>query len=80
MISMRVKDDDNVEPIGDYKVAARFGKFYRVYEDASYYSQTSGGVMKRGKLMRDADNVPMRFASIAEAEQWVKDGCRIWSP
>lgn len=77
MSSQRVKEDADVTPIGRDKVArkTRFG--WRVYEDGSYYSQTSGGVMASGRVMRDADDKPVQFQTFEEAAAWVHGGCRI---
>jgi hypothetical protein len=77
MITERVRQDQDVEPLIGNKVAKRVGKRWRVYEDGSYYSQTSGGVMVQGKAMRDVDEKPVAFATLQEAEQWVKDGCKV---
>ena len=74
--SARVADDDNVEAYKD-KLIAKVGKAWRIYEDGSYYSQTSGGVMKRGKVMRDVDGTPFVFGSIAGAERFIDLGCPV---
>lgn len=76
MISSRVKEDDDVEPCGDYLIK-RVGKRWRVYQDGSYYSQTSGGVMKQGGVMRDAGDKPVSFATLNEAQAWIGEGCRL---
>lgn len=76
MISGRVKADADAESFGD-KLIKRAGKWWRVYEDGSYYSQTSGGVMKLGKVMRDAEGKPASFKTLKAAEEWIKAGCRV---
>jgi hypothetical protein len=77
MITARVKQDEDVEFLAGHKVAKRVGKRWRVYEDGSYYSQTSGGVGSKGKMMRDLDDKPVSFATLQKAEQWVNEGCRL---
>jgi hypothetical protein len=73
MISQRVKDDANVEPHGKYLIG-KVGKRYRVYADGSYYSQTSGGVMQRGKVFNGVDGKAVSFASQERAEAWIDKG------
>ena len=78
-IRARVRDDDNyVGAVTCNKqnyliIPTKKGKF-RVYEDAGYYSQNSGGVTVRGKVIRDLNDQPIDFNTIEAAEKWVKDG------
>jgi hypothetical protein len=76
----RVKADDDVTWHKEYAIAQTSAGKFRVYEDGSYYSATSGGVGKKGKVMRGTDDKPVQFDTIAEAERWIDEGCRVWSP
>lgn len=69
--SYRVSNDDDkiIEWAGIFAIAHVQGKF-RVYEDGSHYSSTSGGVGKRGRVVRDETGKPLTFATQAEAEAW----------
>lgn len=76
-VSARVRSDEDVEHFNGYLIANVGGK-YRVYEDGSYYSQTSGGVTVRGKGVRrydpeagSAEGKIATFDTIAEAEQYI---------
>ena len=76
MITSRVRCDESVEYEGDY-LLSRIGKVWRVYMDGSYYSQTSGGVTVRGKVLRGLDDKPISFTSIEAARSWVRGGCQL---
>lgn len=75
--SYRVRDDDPIEGEVDGYLIARVGTRYRVYEDGSYYSSTSGGVIKRGPVMRDTDWTVISFKTIKQAEAWIRNGCLV---
>ena len=69
-VSSRVRDDDEVEVfVGEYLVC-KSGKSFRIYDDGSYYSQTSGGVTKRGAVVRDTDWKPLNFPTAQDATAW----------
>lgn len=72
MISQRVANDEG-EAHGQYIIMRR-GKYWRVYDDGSYYSQVSGGVQKLGKAQRDADGCIVNFLDKEHAEQWIDGG------
>lgn len=55
-------------------MAKRVGKFWRVYADATGYSQTTGQTLAFGKVERDADGKPVKFASVEDAEKWIEGG------
>ena len=76
MSSYRVRDDDDVEAFGMYLIA-KVGKSWRVYEDGSYYSSTSGGVIKKGKVALGLDGCALNFKSKKSAEDWIAGGMRL---
>ena len=80
MSSNRVNDgnalDQKAEYHGKYMIAPS-RKRWRVYTDGSYYSQTSGGVVVRGKVLRTPSGTPVSFETKKEAEQWIDGGCRV---
>ena len=76
MISERVKADDDVDFCGAYLIA-HAGRRWRVYGDGGYYSQISGGVTIKGKVLRDASNAPVSFSSQEKAREWIGAGCPI---
>jgi hypothetical protein len=45
-----------------------------VYDDESEYSQSSVKVIKLGRCERDAIGNAVKFASVQEADNWVKGG------
>jgi hypothetical protein len=53
------------------------GKRWRIYEDGSGYSQTSGLTLQRGKVMRAASGKPVSFATTEAARAWIDAGCRL---
>lgn len=76
-VSERVADDDEVEAHGKYLIGKVKNK-YRIYEDGSYYSQTSGGVIKKGTAVRrwdpdarDKEGKFAEFPTITECEQYI---------
>jgi len=75
MISQRVAQSfpDRAEFEGDYLIL-RTGKTYRVYADATGYSQVSGQVIKRGKVLRGADGKPATFSTVGQARAWIRAG------
>lgn len=73
----RVREDDNVIFYKQYLLWQMLNGKWRVYEDGSYYSQVSGGVSKRGKVMRNVDDKPLSFVSQKDAEDWIDGGCRV---
>lgn len=66
-VSERVRDDDDAADHAQGYLICAVGKRFGIYEDASYYSQTSGGVQKRGTRVRrydpDAGDQEGRFAA-----------------
>lgn len=81
-VSARVRDGDNAEDHVNGHLICKVGRKFGIYGDASYYSQTSGGVQKRGTLVRrwdpdagDLEGKPAKFATLAEAvayaERWL---------
>lgn len=56
---------------------AEQSKGYKVYADAGYYSERSGGVTVKGKVQRDADNKIIRFRTLGDAIAWVTSGMQI---
>ena len=79
MISYRVRREDTsvVEFHGQY-IIGRAGKRVRVYEDDSGYSSTSGGFIKKGKAMRDADDKIISFDNTEQAKSWIDKGCVVY--
>ena len=61
---------------GEYVICPS-GKKWRVYEDATGYSQTSGITLQRGKVMRSTSGKPITFATQAEATAWIDGGCQL---
>lgn len=76
-VSNRVRADVDASFHGRYLIK-RVRKHFRVYEDASGYSSTSGGYTALGKVMRDADDKPVQFDTEAQAISWIDGGCIIW--
>ena len=79
-VSGRVREDDAdlVDFVGDYCVAL-VRKRFRVYQDGSVYTSTSGITVVRGKLMRrwdpdagDQEGKPASFATQEEAVAYIK--------
>lgn len=81
MSSNKVNDgnaiDQRSEYHGKYMLAMVSGK-WRVYEDGSYYSQTSGGVTVRGHVMRNASGDIVRFDTKEKAIEWINGGCLVF--
>ena len=76
-VSARVRmDDDYDDAEGDKKIK-QVGNRWRVYEGHDYYSQTSGGVSLLGPVMRDLSYRIISFATIEEAREWIRGGCRV---
>ncbi len=75
-VSGRVRADDDAIDYKGYLIR-KAGHQWRVYEDASTYTNTSGQVMIRGKVMRDVDDSVFNFTSQADAEQWIDNGCPV---
>lgn len=76
-VSGRVRADVDAEFHGGYLIK-KVGKHWRVYEDASSYSSTSGGYTALGKVMRDADGKVVSFETLAQAQSWIDKGCIIY--
>ena len=76
MISSRVQQElrGEIEFISRNHMAKKVGKYWRVYDDATGYSQTSGQTLALGKMERDADDKPVKFASVEDAEKWIAGG------
>lgn len=76
MISNRVQEQtglsDQADFAGDYIVDCTKRGTWRVYEDGSGYSGTSGQTIRRGKALRDLSGSIQNFATkeAAEAEGW----------
>jgi hypothetical protein len=76
MISNRVQEQtgltDNAEFAGDYIVDKTAGGRWRIYDDGSGYSSTSGATIAKGKVVRDINGIIRNFATQAgaEAEAW----------
>lgn len=86
-VSARVKDDErwdemirNPDDKEDYYIKETYPGKFRVYRNADYYSQTSGGVGMLGTAMRDADDRIINFPTMAVAIRWIEGGCRIYMP
>ena len=75
--SHRVRADVDAESYGNYLIK-QVGKRFRVYQDGSDYSSTSGGYSALGKAMRDCDNRFVAFDTIKDAERWIDGGCIVW--
>ena len=78
-VSDRVRDDDDADDHVNGHLICKAGGKFGIYEDASYYSSTSGGVQKRGRLVRrwdpdagDQEGRPARFDTLAEAVAYAK--------
>lgn len=74
MISDRVaqdfdKDADFFSVEGMDYILMPSKRGWKVYEDATGYSQTSGQVIKKGKVVRQ-DGKPVVFPTKQEAEAW----------
>lgn len=60
--------------ISDYHLTRLVGDAYCVYNDESVFSQNSIRTIKLGRLERDAQGKPVHFASVNDADNWVKSG------
>jgi hypothetical protein len=76
-VSARVRQDVDAEAHGDYFIK-RVGSGFRVYEDASGYSSTSGGFIALGKVLRDDEGKPVTLPTLEAARSWIDKGCLIY--
>jgi hypothetical protein len=53
------------------------GKCWRVYEDGTGYSQTTGITFQRGKVMRSTSDKPISFPTMDAARAWIDGGCKL---
>ncbi len=60
--------------ISDCHLTELVGDTYYVYNDESVFCQNSVRTIKLGKRERDAHGKPVHFASVSDADNWVKNG------
>jgi hypothetical protein len=62
-----------IQFISDMHLVERIGDVWRVYEDASTYSEGTRTI-KLGRMEKDGNGNGIKFASVVDAEEWVKGG------
>lgn len=81
--SFRVRQDDSVvayRPSGsrsDYLLGQIKSGKWRVYEDATTYTSTSGQTVIKGLAMRDVDDSIFTFPTQQDAIDWIDGGCLV---
>ena len=60
--------------ISNLHIAEHIGDVWRVYEDDSTYSDSAGKKIILGNPQKDGNGSIIRFASVADADEWVKAG------
>ena len=75
--SFRVRQDDDVVAYGDYLLGQIKGGKWRVYEDATTYTSTSGQTVIKGLAMRDVDDSIFTFPTQQDAIDWIDGGCLV---
>jgi hypothetical protein len=83
MISDRVAEEtvsDAAEYEGRYIVDRSRGLRFRIYEAVDGYSQTSGGTSKKGKVVRNHQDVILTFPSAASAVDYIRQHLAESSP
>jgi hypothetical protein len=60
--------------ISDLHLVQRKGEVWRVYADDSTYSEGSVQTVKVGKPEKDVNGQIIKFASPADADEWVRGG------
>jgi hypothetical protein len=63
-----------IEFISDCHLTKLIGDTYRVYNDESVFSGNAVRTVKIGKQELDSFGRPVRFASIKDADDWIKGG------
>lgn len=76
--SGRVQREQNVADFHGGYIIKQVGRTFRVYEDASGYSQTSGQTIHVGPVMRDDGGKPVGLPSLEAARSWIDKGCRVY--
>ena len=66
-----------IQFISDLHLVERIGDVWRVYEDASTFSEGNVRTIKLGRIQKDANGNAIRFSCLADAEEWVKAGKKI---
>lgn len=80
MVSSKVQRElkGEIEFLSRGYMAKKVGNSWRVYADATGYSQTTGQTLQLGRMERDCDGRPVKFESDQDAEKWVVGGMIIW--